>query len=101
MEPTLYGAHVHGYNPHIQKKRIVINDKSTMYALLTHTDAYYIGLDLSNIRRGNREVCYVPIRDLDNSYTPVSYTHLDVYKRQVITPCAPGSMDIVDALKEG
>ena len=37
MEPTLYGSHVHGYNPHIQKKRIVINDKSTMYALLTHS----------------------------------------------------------------
>lgn len=101
MEPTLYGAHVHGYNPHIQKKRIVINDKSTMYALLTHTDAYYIGLDLSNIRRGNREVCYVPIRDLDNSYTLV-FLHLS---QHALTPVEKELLsdvrEIVSATQKG
>ena len=101
MEPTLYGSHVHGYNPHIQKKRIVINDKSTMYALLTHTDAYYIGLDLSNIRRGNREVCYVPIRDLDNSYTLV-FLHLS---QHALTPVEKELLsdvrEIVSATQKG
>lgn len=101
MEPTLYGAHVHGYNPNIQKKRIVINDKSTMYALLTNTDAYYIGLDLSNIRRGNREVCYVPIQDLDNSYTLV-FLHLS---QHVLTPVEKELLDdireIVSAAEQG
>lgn len=68
MEPTLYGAHVNGYSPHTLKSRIVINDKSTMYALLTNTDAYYIGLNLSNLRRGNHDVRYLPIQDLNNAY---------------------------------
>ncbi len=68
MEPTLYGTHVHGYSPQTLKSRIVINDKSTMYALLTNTDAYYTGLNLSNLRRGNHDVCYLPIRDLNSSY---------------------------------
>ena len=75
MEPTLYGSHGHGYNPNNLKSRIVVNDKSTMYALLTNTDAYYIGLDLSNLRRGNRDVCYIPIRDLNNSYSLI-FLHL-------------------------
>ena len=68
MEPTLYGAHVNGYSPHTLKSRIVINDKSTMYALLTNTDAYYIGLNLSNLRGGNHDVRYLPIQDLNNAY---------------------------------
>ena len=82
IEPTLYGSHVHGYNPAIVKRRIVINDKSTMYALLTNTDAYYVGLDLTRVRGGNRNVRYVPIRDMDNSYT-LALLHL---QRHTITP---------------
>lgn len=82
MEPTLYGAHVHGYSPHTMKSRIVINDKSTMYALLTNTDAYYIGLNLSNLRRGNHDVRYLPIQDLNNAYELV-FIHLN---QHAITP---------------
>lgn len=51
-----------------------------MYAL-DHTDAYTLGW-IYNIRRGNREVCYVPIRDLDNSYTLV-FLHLS---QHALTP---------------
>lgn len=68
VETTLYGANVHSYSPNTIKTRIVINDKSTMYALLANTDAYYIGLNLSNLRRGNYDVRYIPVLDLDNSY---------------------------------
>ena len=71
MEPSLYGSHVHGYNPLTQPKRIVVNDKSTMYALLTNTDAYYIGLNLSNVRRGNQDIAYIPIQNPNNSYSLV------------------------------
>ena len=64
-----------------------------MYALLTRTDAYYIGLDLSNIRRGNREVCYVPIRDLDNSYTLV-FLHLSQHA------LTPGEKELLSDVRE-
>lgn len=68
---------------------------------LTRTDAYYIGLDLSNIRRGNREVCYVPIRDLDNSYTLV-FLHLS---QHALTPVEKELLsdvrEIVSAAQKG
>lgn len=89
IEPTPYGSHVHGYNPSILKRRIVINDKSTMYALLTNTDAYYIGLDLSRVRGGNRNVRYIPIRDWDNSYT-LALLHL---QRHTLTPIEKEMME--------
>ena len=75
FETTLYGSHIRGYDPGSAARRIVINDKSTMYALLTGTDAYYVGLDLTNLRRGNSDVRYLPIRDLQASYELV-FIHL-------------------------
>lgn len=82
LETTLYSSHVQGYNPHMAKRRMVINDKSTMYALLTNTDAYYVGLNLSNIRRGNSNVCYIPIQDANNSYELI-FLHL---QQHTLTP---------------
>lgn len=89
IELTPYGSHVHGYNPALLKRRIVINDKSTMYALLTNTNAYYMGLNLSHVRGGNRDVCYIPIRDLDNSYT-LAILHL---QRHTLTPIEKEMME--------
>ena len=75
LEATWYGSHVKGYNPHLVSRRMVINDKSTMYALLNNTDAYYVGLNLSDVRRGNYGVSYIPIRDMDTSWELV-FLHL-------------------------
>ncbi len=68
MEPSLNTSHVRGYDPIVKKKRFVINDKSTMYTVLSNTDAYYIGLNLSRLRNGNARICYIPIADADVSY---------------------------------
>lgn len=75
METALYSSHVKGYDPQRLGKRIVINDKSTMYALLSNTDAYYIGLNLSNVRGNNHDVCYLPILDLESPFE-LAFIHL-------------------------
>ena len=58
---------IRGYDSNTVKKRIVVNDKSMMYEVLTHTDAYYIGANLEHLAPGNGQIRYIPI---------------DVYKRQ-------------------
>ena len=52
-----------GYNEKISKKRIVINDKSTCFEILTHTDAYYIGANLADISPRPKDICYIPLAD--------------------------------------
>ena len=76
METTFYSSHVKGYDPKFVEKRIVINDKSTMYALLTNTDAYYIGIDLSNVKGNNHNICYIPIQDLKDPFE-LAFIHLN------------------------
>lgn len=56
-------SRIQGYEPLKIKKRIVINDKSTMYTILEDTDAYYIGANLSNLRKNNLNIRYIPIQD--------------------------------------
>ncbi|MDO4267208.1 MAG: LysR family transcriptional regulator, partial [Eubacteriales bacterium] len=77
MEASLNTSHVRGYDPVVQKKRIVINDKSTMYTVLSSTDAYYIGLNLTKLRNGNTNIRYIPITDI-----PISYELLLLYLKQ-------------------
>lgn len=56
-------SNVRGYDTETVKKRIVVNDKSMMYEVLTHTNAYYIGANLDFLSPGNGQICYLPIAD--------------------------------------
>lgn len=56
---------IRGYDSKIAKKRIVVNDKSMMYEVLTHTNAYYIGVNLEHLSPHNGEIRYLPISDTE------------------------------------
>lgn len=56
---------IRGYDFTTVKKRIVVNDKSMMYEVLTHTDAYYIGVNLEHLSPSNGQIRYIPISDTD------------------------------------
>lgn len=56
---------VRGYDAKLSRKRIIVNDKSMLYEILTHTNAFYIGVNLAALSPGNGRICYVPIYDTD------------------------------------
>lgn len=58
-------ASIRGYDSSTVKKRIVVNDKSMMYEVLTHTEAYYIGANLEHLSPNNGQIRYIPISDTD------------------------------------
>lgn len=59
-------AEVPHYNPKSVNKRIIINDKATMYQLLTHTQAYYMGMNLEGVFDKDWQIDYIPIMDPDS-----------------------------------
>ena len=54
----------------LQNKGFKITDKYNL------EDTYYIKEDI--------DIKKQPIKEIFNKYIPVSYTHLDVYKRQIL-----------------
>ena len=56
---------IRGYNEKLSEKRIIINDKSMLYEILTHTNAFYIGVNLEALSPGNGRIRYIPISDTE------------------------------------
>lgn len=56
---------IRGYDERLSRKRIIVNDKSMLYEVLTHTNAFYIGVNLEPLSPGNGRICYIPISDTD------------------------------------
>lgn len=53
------------YDHRLVKKRIVVNDKSTMYDVLLNTTAYYIGMNLSKLSPKDGKIKYIPLVGTD------------------------------------
>lgn len=56
---------IRGYDENLSRKRIIVNDKSMLYEVLTHTNAFYIGTNLESLSPGYGQIRYIPISDTD------------------------------------
>lgn len=70
---------IRGYDEKRAKKRILVNDKSMMYEILTHTNAFYIGVNLEALAPKNGQICYLPIEDTDVTIE-IALLHLETHK---------------------
>ena len=61
-----YCSNIHQYNDNIIKKRIVVQDRGTLQQIIAHTDAYYIGTDLSSaVGAIPANTVFIPLEDID------------------------------------
>lgn len=75
-------SEINEYNVHNTEKRIVVNDRSMMYDVLTETDAYYIGGNLEKVSPYKEMLNYIPISDTD-----VSIKYVVIYSGyHILTP---------------
>jgi len=59
-----YCCDVQKYNKDVLKKRIIIQDRGTLHSVLSLTDAYHLGTDVSFASRAIPDnLCYIPLVD--------------------------------------
>jgi len=60
-----YCAGVKAYDFRTVAKRILVSDRAALYDILRDTNAYYLGLNLSDTSKCTTDICFMPIRDAD------------------------------------